>query len=83
MLAQIDLKIDEKYSLSFKSVSSLSVLGQLICMIQAQGLIIITTEYHVIKSKLHMGVFLSNEPVLMRVHFQQLSIIPGTSPLLL
>ena len=83
MLAQIDLKIDEKYSLSFKSLSSLSVLVQLIPMIQAQDLIIITTEYHVIKSKLHMGVFLSDEPVLMRVHFQYLSIIPGTSPLLL
>ena len=55
MLAQIDLKIDEKYSLSFKSVSSRSVFVLLIPMIQAQDLIIITVKYHVIESNLTHG----------------------------
>ena len=55
MLAQIDLKIDEKYSLNFKSVSSLSVVVLLIPMIQAQHLIVITAKYPVIESNLTHG----------------------------
>ena len=55
VLDQIDLKIDEKYSLSFKSVSSHSVFVLLIPMIQAQDLIIITAKYHVIESNLTHG----------------------------
>ena len=55
VLAQIDLNIDEKYSLNFKSVSSLSVFVLLIPMIQAQHLIIITAKYPIIKSNLTHG----------------------------
>ena len=55
VLAQIDLNIDEKYSLNFKSVSSLSVFVLLIPMIQAQHLIIITAKYPIIESNLTHG----------------------------
>ena len=55
MLAQIDLNIDEKYSLNFKSVSSLSVFVLLIPMTQAQHLIIIMAKYPVIESNLTHG----------------------------
>ena len=55
MLTQIDLKIDEKYSLNFKSVSSLSVVVLFIPMIQAQHLIVITAKYPVIESNLTHG----------------------------
>ena len=78
VLDQIDLKIDEKYSLNFKSVSSLSVFVLLIPMIQAQDLIIITVKYHVIESNLTHGRLSE----WWTCHFQYLSIIPGTSPLL-
>jgi len=55
VLAQIDLKIDEKYSLNFKSVSSLSVVVLLIPMIQDQHLIIIKAKYPIIESNLTHG----------------------------
>ena len=55
MLAQIDLKIEIIYSLSCKSVSSLSVFVLLIPMIQAQDLIIITAKYHITESNLTNG----------------------------
>ena len=55
VLAQIDLKIEIIYSLSCKSVSSLSVFVLLIPMIQAQDLIIITAKYHITESNLTNG----------------------------
>ena len=45
MMAQIDLQIDEKYSLSLKSVSILPLTLQLIPEIHAQDLIIFKFKF--------------------------------------